>query len=119
MREQPRDKGRLQHIASAINNIYNFLSDKTAEDFLTDAMLYFAIVKNMEIIGEASYMLTHEFKDDHPETPWQDIINMRHILVHGYYQVDSREVWNSIKNDLPVLSKQIDKYLAEYDEVSR
>lgn len=76
-------------------------------------MLYFAVVKNMENIGEAAYMLTPDFKDSHPDTPWQDIINMRHILVHGYYQVDSKEVWSSIKNDLPVLETQIKKYLKE------
>lgn len=115
MREKPRDKGRLQHIYAAIKNINKFLANKTADDFLTDAMLYFAVVKNMEIIGEAAYMLTHVFKDSHPSTPWKDIINMRHILVHGYYQVDSREVWMTIKNDLPVLEKQIEQYLTELD----
>lgn len=113
MREKLRDRGRLEHIAISISNIKNFLKGKTAEDFLLDAMLYFAVVKNMEIIGEAAYMLTHDFKDSHPDTPWRDIINMRHILVHGYYQVDSKEVWSSIKNDLPILEKQIEKYLEE------
>ena len=113
MREKPRDKGRLLHIATSIQNITTFLQNKTADDFLLDPILYFAVVKNMEIIGEASYMLTHEFRETHSETPWQDIINMRHILVHGYYHVDSREVWAAIKNDLPVLEKQIKKYLEE------
>ena len=115
MREKPRDKGRLQHIASAISNVKNFLVERTADDFLSDAMLYFAVVKNMEIIGEAAYMLTLDFKENHPDTPWKDIINMRHILVHGYYQVDSREVWLTIKNDLPLLEKQIKQYLTEID----
>ncbi len=100
---------------AAIMNIKKFLTDRTADDFLSDAMLYFAVVKNMEIIGEAAYMLTLEFKDNHPDTPWKDIINMRHILVHGYYQVDSREVWLTIKNDLPLLEKQIKQYLTEID----
>lgn len=105
-------------MAAAITNIKNFLTDRTADDFLTNAMLYFAVVKNMEIIGEAAYMLTHEFKDSHHETPWKDIINMRHILVHGYYQVDSREVWMTIKNDLPTLEAQIEQYLTEENELS-
>jgi len=76
-------------------------------------MLYYAIVKNLEIIGEAAYMLTNEFKEAHSATNWKDIINMRHILVHGYYQVDSRIVWVTIKNDLPILEKQIEEYLKE------
>lgn len=92
MREKPRDKGRLLHILQSIANIETFMEGKSAEDFLTDKMLYFAVVKNMEIVGEASYMLTQEFKDNHSETEWKQIISMRHILVHGYYHVDSRVV---------------------------
>ena len=72
----------------------------------------------MEIIGEAAYMLTPEFRDRHPQTPWRDIINMRHILVHGYYQVDSREVCSTIVRDLPVLKKQIEGYLQETEDRS-
>ena len=106
----------MEHILQAISNISTFLEDKTAEDFLMDQMLYFAVVKNMEIIGEASYMLTHEFKENHPKTSWKDIINMRHILVHGYYQVDSRIVWQTIVNDLPLLKTQIADYLLEFGE---
>lgn len=115
MREKPKDKGRLLHIKQSIDNINQFLSGKSAEDFLTDQMLYFAIVKNLEIIGEAAYMLTLEFREAHTETDWKDIIHMRHILVHGYYQIDSRIVWVTIKNDLPILKGQIDIYLEEFE----
>lgn len=76
-------------------------------------MLYYAIVKNLEIIGEAAYMLTPDFKESHADTDWKDIINMRHILVQGYYQIDSRIVWATIKNDLPPLLKQIEGYLQD------
>lgn len=113
MREKPKDRGRLLHIKSAIDNIKDFLSGKSAEDFLEDLMLYYAIVKNMEIIGEAAYMLTKEFKEMHKDTNWNDIIRMRHILVHGYYQIDSRIVWITIQNDLPTLEAQINQYLNE------
>lgn len=113
MREKPKDRGRLRHIKNAIGNVQEFLSGRTADDFLTDKMLYYAVVKNMEIIGEAAYMLTNEFKETHSETNWKDIVNMRHILVHGYYQVDSRIVWYTIHNDLPILKAQIDRYLHE------
>lgn len=116
MREKPKDKGRLLHILQAISDIDSFMEGKSAEDFLNDRMLYFAIVKNMEIIGEASYMLTKEFRESHPATPWDNIIHMRHILVHGYYQVDSRIVWAAIKNDLPVLKEQLQEYLIEFNE---
>lgn len=113
MREKPKDRGRLLHIMESLNNITEFLEGKTAEDFLLDKLLYFAIVKNLEIIGEASYMLSLEFKENHPMTSWKDMIGMRHILVHGYYQVDSRIIWATIVNDLPTLRKQIEDYLKE------
>ena len=113
MREKPKDKGRLLHILDSISNINAFLKDRTAEDFLTDKMLYFAIVKNMEIIGEASYMLTNEFKASTPHIDWKDIITMRHILVHGYYHIDSSIVWQAIHNDLPQLKIDIEKLLED------
>lgn len=116
MREKPKDRGRLLHIMESLNNITEFLEGKTAEDFLLDKLLYFAIVKNLEIIGEASYMLSLEFKENHPMTSWKDMIGMRHILVHGYYQVDSRIIWATIVNDLPTLRKQIEDYLKEPED---
>lgn len=113
MREKPKDRGRLLHIAEAIDNIYTFLHGKTVTDFHNDKLLYFGVIKNLEIIGEASYMLTPEFKEHHPLTAWKDIIRMRHILVHGYYQVDPIIIWNTIESDLPVLKNQISEYLSE------
>ena len=113
MREKPRDIGRLQHIAMAIANISRFTAAVPAEDFRQESLLYYGVVKNLEIIGEAAYMLTQEFKDKHPQTPWAIIIGMRHILVHGYYQVDANEVWSTIQSDLPPLAAQIDSYIAE------
>ena len=67
MRERVRDKGRLEHILQAIDKVFEFSSGVKREDFQKDSILYFAIVKNIEIIGEASYMLSLEFKDSHPD----------------------------------------------------
>lgn len=113
MREKIKDKGRLLHILDAIANIHEFLNGRTAEDFLSDKMFYFAIVKNMEIIGEAAYMLTHEFKELNSHIDWKDIIYMRHILVHGYYHIDSRIVWKAIHEDLPKLKTDIENILQD------
>ena len=63
----------------------------------------------------ASYMLSLDFKDAHPETNWKVIVAMRHFLVHGYYQVDPEEVWNVIEQDLLPLKEQVEKYLAEME----
>ena len=113
MREQVRDTGRLEHILNAIDKIFEFTKGLNRQDFKKDSVLYFAIVKNIEIIGEASYMLSPEFKESHPDTDWQVIIAMRHFLVHGYYQVDPEEVWNVIEQDLLPLKTQILSYLNE------
>lgn len=113
MRESIRDKDRLKHILQAINNINEFLKNKSEEDFLNDPILYHAIVNNLSIIGEASYKLTKDFIENHPVTPWRHIINMRHFLVHGYYQVSKRIVWDTAKSDLGNLKKEIEKYVKE------
>ena len=73
------------------------------------------MVKNVEIIGEAAYMLSQEFKDSHPQTPWKIIIGMRHILVHGYFEVEPDEVWNVIDKDLKPLQAQLESYLKEFE----
>lgn len=99
----------------SIDNIGEFLDAKTAEDFLRDKQLYFAIVKNLEIIGEAAYMLTKEFREAHIEISWDDIIRMRHVLVHGYYQIDSRIIWATVQDDLPELKGQIEVCLKTLD----
>lgn len=78
-----------------------------------DVLLFYGVVKNVEIVGEASYMLSTDFKDKHPLTKWDQIIRMRHILVHGYYQIEAPELWNIIQNDLPPLKEQVEGYLKE------
>jgi len=72
-------------------------------------------MKNVEIVGEAAYMLTQAFKDAHPSTPWKFVQGMRHILVHDYANVEDKELYNTAVNDIPVLREQIEKYLSETD----
>ncbi|MDR0683497.1 MAG: DUF86 domain-containing protein [Dysgonamonadaceae bacterium] len=107
MREKIRDKGRLEHILEAIDNLFEFTEGVSREDYQSNKILYFAIIKNLEIIGEASYKLTKELKEKYSEVEWQVIIDLRHILVHGYYQISSKEIWYIIQNDLQPLKMQI------------
>lgn len=110
MREQIKDKGCLEHILKSIERIEHFVEGVDFNDFKKDELRYFAIVKNVEIIGEASYMLSLPFKEKNSDTPWKDIIAMRHVLVHGYYQISPLQVWKVVKEDLPTLKKQIQQY---------
>ncbi len=113
MREALRDPSRLKHMVDSINNVNQYMEGKTESDLMSNSMLFFAVVKNIEIVGEAAYKLTLEFKETHPATPWRQIIAMRHILVHGYYQVSASEIYNVYKNDLPGLLSQLTSYLEE------
>lgn len=111
MREQSKDKDRLQHILECIENVFLFLDGKTFDDMTNDRMCYHAVVYNIMIIGEAANMLTKEFRDENQGTPWRDIIDMRNVLVHGYYIASPKFVWDTYVTDLPVLKQQIMGYL--------
>ena len=75
--------------------------------------MYYAVVKNIEIIGEASNLLTEEFKAGHPQPPWKMVTGMRNYIVHEYFQVDNTVIWDVVTHDLPELENQINSYLAE------
>lgn len=113
MRERIRDKSRLEHILQAIERIRRYTKGKTFDDFIADDMMYYAVVKNIEIIGEASNMLTEEFRNTHPDTPWKLVNGMRNYIVHEYFQVDNNVVCDVITGDLPFLEKQIIEYITE------
>lgn len=115
MREQPKDRNRLQHILGAIDTILSRCKGMTFEDFIADKVFFYGIVYHTMIIGEAAYNLTKAFQMEHNESEWLKIAKMRHNLVHGYYQVDPEIVWSVIKDDLPPLREQVNRYLAETD----
>ena len=108
MREPERDPGRLQDIIEAANHIASFTEGHSQEDLAVDKLRYFAVVKNVEIIGEAAFMLSQEFKNSHSEIPWNDIIRMRHVLVHGYATILPELLWNTALKEVPQLKKEIE-----------
>lgn len=103
----------------AIERICRYTKGKNFEDFIADDMMYYAVVKNIEILGEASNMLTEEFRQAHPKTPWKQVNGMRNYIVHEYFQVDNNVVWDVITNDLPVLEQQIKEYLREVKNIGQ
>ena len=113
MREPIRDRERLEHIIAAIDRIIRYTSDKSYEDLVADDMMYYAVVKNIEIIGEAANMLTPQFQQTNSETPWKMVKGMRNYIVHEYFQIDDIVVWDVVKNNLPELRAQVSRYLAE------
>ena len=115
MRERLKDKNRLEHIKKAIDTILDRIEGMDYDTFKSDKILYGGIVYYTMIIGEAAYKLSPQFVSAYTEIAWQDIADMRHHLVHGYYQVDSSIVWAVVQHDLKPLRTQIDNLLSIVD----
>lgn len=113
MREPERDKGRLEHVLNAIECVENYTQDVSKEDLQQDKLRLHATTYNVQIIGEAIYKLTKEFKQEHGKTPWRVIEKMRHILVHDYFQINYDVLWSVIKEDIPMLKEQVQEYIEE------
>ena len=115
MREKVKDKGRLEHIQSAINQLLEYKERYNEEDLNENSIVFYGFVKLVEIIGEAVYMLTKEFREEHTEVDWNVIEGMRHVLVHGYYTIKTEDLWNTIVYDIPELKPIIDRLLEEME----
>ena len=96
-----------------LQNVEEFVAGKTLNDLQDDKILQYALVKCIEIIGEAAYMLSLDFKESHPEVQWEEIVRMRHVLVHGYYQISLPLVWSVIQDDLAELKMYVMQFLGK------
>ncbi|PWR71857.1 DUF86 domain-containing protein [Methanospirillum stamsii] len=108
----PRDQLLyLSDIMEAINNIQKYVGNNSFEDFLTDQMRIDAVVRNFEIIGEATKNISNEIKVQFPKTDWRSIAGFRDILIHGYFGIDIEIVWDVIENKLPELKEEINQII--------
>jgi uncharacterized protein with HEPN domain len=107
MRGKLGDKVRLNHILEAIIEIESYLNDADFDTFMENSMMRFACIKQMEIVGEASNHISEEVKNRFSEIEWSQIAGMRNVFVHEYFGVDTRLVWEIIKNDLPEFKRKI------------
>ena len=114
MREPLRDQLRLIHILEACDRIKSYFPNDEIPLLNPKSIEFFGLVKNLEIIGEAAYMLTPDFKASHSNTEWNDIIRMRHPLVHGYYHISPEIVKEITEEEIPSLKLQITGYLSEF-----
>lgn len=116
MRERVKDKGRLEHILNAIEVILINKERYTYDNIVNDPIVFYGFVKHVEIIGEAVYMLTKKFRETHAEVDWDAIEGMRHVLVHGYYKIKPKQLWNTIEQDISELKPFIEQYYKECEE---
>ena len=115
MRERARDKGRLKDILEYSNNVTILIEGHTLKSFVSDKSTYYSVMKNVEIVGEAAYMLSKAFKKAHPATPWKTVQGMRHVLVHDYANIVSETLFDTAVNGIPELRQQVEQYLADTD----
>ena len=115
MREEVRDIERLQHILEAANVLSEYVKHHTLEESQADPVMYFGLVKHVEIIGEAVYKMTLQYRTSHNEVNWDDIERMRHVLVHGYYKIRPNQLWETIAVDIPQLKPTIEQLIKEYE----
>jgi uncharacterized protein with HEPN domain len=103
------DQVYLEHILEAITKIERFVTDISKFDFDRNLMIQDAVIRNFEIIGEATKKISKQFTQSHPEIPWQDMAGMRDKLIHDYLDVDLDVVWKTIEVDLPLLKEMLSK----------
>ena len=107
MKSKLGDIERLSHILDAIEFIKRATLDKTESDFQQDFILHTAVIKWIEIIGEACYKLTRGLKSSHPNVDWRNIEGLRHVLVHEYFGIDLQRVWIVVVDYIPTLKEEI------------
>jgi uncharacterized protein with HEPN domain len=105
------DRIRLRHMLEAAKEVLSFAENRTREDLDNDRILELALVRLIEVVGEAAARVSPEGCKKHSRIPWSEIVGMRNRLVHGYDQVDLDVLWDTIEYDLPPLIVELDRIL--------
>lgn len=106
----------IKHILESIKIIEEFTKGVSKKDFLDSVQLQDAVIRRVEIIGEATKNVSNGFRKKHSEIPWSEIARTRDKLIHGYFGVDLDLTWDIVKKDLPELKKEVEKILKEIEE---
>ena len=111
-----RDKAYLLDILIAARKALQFLEGMTWEAFVKSELHQNAIMRPLEIIGEAAGRVSQGTRDAHPEIPWEQMIGMRNRLIHEYFRVNLTTVWKTVQNDLPSLIEMVEPLIPPDDE---
>ena len=107
----PGDAVYLESMREAIARIRRYVGRKRRAAFLANPLLQDAVIRNLEVIGEAAGRVSPQLASLHPDIPWRDIAGMRHRLIHGYLKVNLDTVWQAIGRDLPPLARQLNRLI--------
>jgi uncharacterized protein with HEPN domain len=103
------DEVRLRHMLDAAKEAVSFAEGRTRASLEKDRIFELALVKAIEIIGEAAAQLTQERRDSLPQIPWANVIGMRNRLIHAYFDINRDILWKTITDDLPPLIRELDR----------
>lgn len=105
-----RDDIYRKHILDAVNKIKSYVKKVNYDTFLKTPLIQDAVIRELEIIGEAAKNLSNEFKEKYSKVPWRYVTGMRDKLIHDYFKVNLEAVWKTILEDLTQLKKELSKY---------
>ncbi|TAE38171.1 MAG: DUF86 domain-containing protein [Runella slithyformis] len=111
MKGELGDKARLQHIYEAIVEIESYTQGVDIEEFIGNSMMRFACLKQIEIIGEAANHISIATQERFEEIDWRQMVGLRNILVHEYFGIINRLIWDVIHKDIPELKNKIENIL--------
>jgi uncharacterized protein with HEPN domain len=106
----------LRDILDSIDKIGNFIEGLDFDEFAEDNKTLYAVIRALEIIGEATKNLPEPLKKNHPEVPWRKMTGTRDKVIHGYFGIDLEVVWSTIKEDIPSVKPLIEKILCEIEK---
>lgn len=101
----------LQDILTSLSRIEEYTKNLSSEDLNNDWKTVDAVVRNLEIIGEAARNMPEEIIEKYPDIPWSNMVSMRNKVIHEYFGVDQEILWKTIQSDLPPLKQQIGKII--------